>query len=183
MNKYLSIEIADELFVVDLSNKPVSPLIINLMSEDEYNIKRQGIQHKPEEPQFKAASPITKFSFFIKEEGMFKRIDNKDIFYLKASGSYCELHTAHGVKVLACSLSHVHGQLNQQVFVRIHRSYAINTNYITRFCGNTCYIKDINKESAIPISDQYHDVFFSVVNILILNQKQNQENKNEDDTY
>ena len=58
-------------------------------------------------------------------------MDNRDIFYLKAAGSYCELHTNYGIKVLACSLSHVYEQLNQNVFLRIHRSYAINTNYIT----------------------------------------------------
>ncbi len=179
MNQYLSIEIAGESMVVNLSNEPASSLVISLISEDEYNKKRQSKIEGLNETKQNVISPITKFCFFIKEEGMFKRIDHKDIFYLKASGSYCELHTAHGMKMLACSLSHVHEQLNQQIFIRVHRSYAINSNYITRFCGNTCYIKDINRDSAIPISDQYHDAFFSRINVLMLNRKQNEGNNHE----
>lgn len=183
MNKYLSIEIADKSLVIDLSTSPVPSLVINLISEDEYNKKSQNKQiHFPTTPK-RPLYAITSFSLFIKEKGMFKRMDNRDIFYLKAAGSYCELHTNYGIKVLACSLSHVYEQLNQNVFLRIHRSYAINTNYITRFCGNLCYIKNINKDSAIPISSQYHDVFLNILNVLILNQKQTQENENEYEQY
>lgn len=180
MNEYLSIEVAGKSLMIDISDKPVPPLVINIISKDESNKKSQIRQEGFNEIPKKYIHPIRLLSFFIKENGMFKRIDNKDIFYLKASGSYCELHTTRGIKVLACSLSHIHEQLNQNVFLRVHRSYAINTNYITRFCGNTCYIKDINNDSAIPISEQYHNSFLDTLNILLMNQKRIQENENDD---
>lgn len=44
MNKYLSIEIADKSLVIDLSTSPVPSLVINLISEDEYNKKSQNKQ-------------------------------------------------------------------------------------------------------------------------------------------
>lgn len=91
----------------------------------------------------------------IKSYGDYRYIEAKDICYLQADNNSTDLHLKNGEIVTAFkTLKHFEGILSFP-FVRIHNSYIVNKNCISRIhTGNTvCYIK--NTTAKIPFSKSY----------------------------
>lgn len=91
----------------------------------------------------------------IKSYGDYRYIDANDICYLQADNNSTDIHLNNGEMVTAFkTLKHFEGILSFP-FVRIHNSYILNRNYISRIhTGNAvCYIK--NSTTKIPFSKSY----------------------------
>jgi DNA-binding LytR/AlgR family response regulator len=91
----------------------------------------------------------------IKSYGDYRYIDAKDICYFQADNNSTDIHLKNGEMVTAFkTLKHFEGILPAP-FVRIHNSYIVNRNYISRIhTGNTvCYIK--NTTTKLPFSKSY----------------------------
>lgn len=90
-------------------------------------------------------------------------IKQKEILYCKASGSYTEFHVEHRPPIIISRpLKFAETILDMNSFKRVHRSYIINPNFITK----------INKEdggsvllnnSQIPVSKNYCDDIWELV--------------------
>jgi len=92
---------------------------------------------------------------FIKQNYKYNKISYQNILYLKADGNYTCIHTADKMYIIKYSLQQVIDIFNTSIFVRVHRSYAINMGHLTSFNENTL---QLNQES-IPIGRNYKDVF------------------------
>ncbi|ASU36225.1 LytR/AlgR family response regulator transcription factor [Mucilaginibacter xinganensis] len=91
-------------------------------------------------------------SIFIKDEGSFKKIMTGDIRFLKADGSYCFLYLKKDHIMFCENLSFLEGKLSfAKNLVRVHRSYIVNINYITKIQDNRLWIE----EEEIPIGATY----------------------------
>jgi len=91
----------------------------------------------------------------IKSYGDYRYIDAKDICYLQADNNSTDIHLNNGEMITAFkTLKHFEGILAFP-FIRIHNSYIVNRNYISRIhTGNTlCYIK--NTTVKLPFSKSY----------------------------
>lgn len=91
----------------------------------------------------------------IKSYGDYRYIDAKDICYFQADNNSTDIHLNNGEMVTAFkTLKHFEGILSYP-FIRIHNSYIVNRNYISRIhTGNAvCYIK--NSTTKIPFSKSY----------------------------
>lgn len=91
----------------------------------------------------------------IKSYGDYRYIDAKDICYFQADNNSTDIHLNNGEMVTAFkTLKHFEGILSAP-FTRIHNSYIVNRNYISRIhTGNTvCYIK--NTTIKLPFSKSY----------------------------
>lgn len=91
----------------------------------------------------------------IKSYGDYRYIDAKDICYFQADNNSTDIHLNNGEMVTAFkTLKHFEGILPAP-FTRIHNSYIVNRNYISRIhTGNTvCYIK--NTTTKLPYSKSY----------------------------
>ncbi|NCT10194.1 MAG: response regulator transcription factor [Flavobacteriia bacterium] len=96
---------------------------------------------------------IIKDALFIKDRGYFTKINFNDILFLKSDHVYIEIFLIdHKKKVVRTSLNNILTKLNHY-FVRVHRGYIINTNYITQINHHTVKIE--NKE--IPIGNKFRD--------------------------
>lgn len=73
---------------------------------------------------------------FVKSDQSFVRISLSDIVYLHADRSYCNIVTENKTYVQAVSMNHVFDQIQNQDFVRIHRSHVVNIRKITAIDGN-----------------------------------------------
>lgn len=73
---------------------------------------------------------------FVKSESTFVRIPFRDILFLHADRSYCNIVTGEKTYVQAVSMNHVFEQINHPDFVRIHRSHVVNINKVTAIDGN-----------------------------------------------
>lgn len=73
---------------------------------------------------------IIKDSFFIKEKGLFQKIKFSDILFLKSEHVYVELYTKSGKKFLIRNTMQDFIKDLPSNFFRVHRSYAVNLNYL-----------------------------------------------------
>jgi len=91
-------------------------------------------------------------SIFVKDAGSFKKVMINDIRYLKADGSYCILNYSKGNVVFCENLSFLEGKLSfAKNLLRVHRSYIVNINYITKIQDNRLWID----EEEIPVGVTY----------------------------
>jgi DNA-binding LytR/AlgR family response regulator len=91
----------------------------------------------------------------IKSYGDYRYINASDISYFQADNNSTDIYLNSGEMITAFkTLKHFEGLLSYP-FIRIHNSYVINRNYISRIhSGNSiCYIKNSSKK--IPFSKTY----------------------------
>ena len=68
----------------------------------------------------------------VKENGKIKIIPYPQIQYVEATDDYIKIHTADGVFLKKKTMQYYEDNLPAQEFIRVHRSYIINTQLITR---------------------------------------------------
>ncbi|MDE3253649.1 MAG: LytTR family transcriptional regulator DNA-binding domain-containing protein [Bacteroidota bacterium] len=68
----------------------------------------------------------------VKDNGRIKIIPTSQIRYLEAADDYVKIHTAEGVYLKNKTMGYFEETLETQNFIRIHRSYIINIQLITR---------------------------------------------------
>lgn len=68
----------------------------------------------------------------LKENGKIKIIPTQQVYYLESADDYVKVHTADGVFLKNKTMQHFERLLGEQDFVRIHRSYLVHIQSITR---------------------------------------------------
>jgi len=89
----------------------------------------------------------------------FVKILLEDILYVKADNVYVEIYTKEASYVERKSLKQIEEKLPQKDFVRIHRSYIINKNYITSWNSQQAYVNN----RPVPLSKSYQDSFLELM--------------------
>jgi len=112
----------------------------------------------------------------IKSYGDYRFIDTEDIVYAKADNNSTDIYMNNGDMITAFkTMKHFENTLPNE-FVRIHNSYIINMNYVSRIhLGNSiCYIK--NSKIKLPFSKSYKKNVDRIINLITSNE--NRELKN-----
>ncbi len=105
---------------------------------------------------------IIKESLFIKEKGVFNKLFFKDILYIKSDHVYVEINMKDKNRfVIRGSLSEVLSKLNNE-FLRVHRSYVINTNFLQKLDQSTLKIEN----KIIPIGKKYRQNILDKLNFI-----------------
>ncbi len=100
----------------------------------------------------------------VKSYGDYRFIDAAEICYLQADNNSTDIHLINGEMVTAFkTLKHFEILLSSP-FVRIHNSYIVNIQYVSRIhTGNSvCYIK--NTTTKLPFSKSYKDNVDAIIN-------------------
>jgi len=71
--------------------------------------------------------------FNIRDKGFLVPIDEDDIIMLKADGLYTRIFTKTRQYVIRDILKDVIGKLSDKKFIRIHKSYLVNLDFVTAF--------------------------------------------------
>ncbi len=106
----------------------------------------------------------------IKSYGDYRFIDTEDIVYAKADNNSTDIYMNNGDMITAFkTMKHFENTLPHE-FVRIHNSYIVNMNYISRIhLGNSiCYIK--NSKIQLPFSKSYKKNVDMVINLITSNE-------------
>ncbi|MFK7834406.1 MAG: LytR/AlgR family response regulator transcription factor [Winogradskyella sp.] len=141
-----------ELNVVDYLLKPFSfPRFLKAITK----ATDQNIQLAKTDQNSLAEKNTT--TIFIKSGYEHIRIDIEDIYFIKSDSDYLEIHLKDKKHLSSDSLSSWDEFLTPKDYVRIHKSYIINTKKIEKIAGNQVYLKD-NK--IIPIGRAYKANFF-----------------------
>jgi len=121
-----------------------------LQPYNEFDIRKSLLRLKKRLP--KPAEPNT---LCLKSYSDFQYLDTSEILYLKADNNTTEFIMKDGsVNNAFKTLKTFEDQLPKN-FVRIHQSYIVNTDYISRinYGKNICSLKDVSKQ--LPFSKGY----------------------------
>ncbi|MEO1437152.1 MAG: LytTR family DNA-binding domain-containing protein [Bacteroidota bacterium] len=95
-------------------------------------------------------------SLFIKSGHDHVRVEVQDILFIQSDADYTEVHI-QGKRILSSEpLRHWETVLNSDQFIRVHRSYLVNTKQILRVSGNRIFLPN---EQFIPIGRAYKEHF------------------------
>jgi DNA-binding LytR/AlgR family response regulator len=100
----------------------------------------------------------------VKSYGDYRFIEAKDICYLQADNNSTDIHLYNGEMITGFkTLKHFESVLSSP-FVRIHNSYIVNIDYVSRIhTGNSvCYIK--NTSIKLPFSKSYKENVDAILN-------------------
>lgn len=110
------------------------------------------VLRQPPSPEVNAqegSSP--KDHFFVKEDGVSKRIDYADLLYVNSFGNYVRLYTTGGKHMVADTMKNLEDTLPANRFQRIHKSYLINLSKIDRAHGKMVVING----QELPVGNAY----------------------------
>ena len=97
-------------------------------------------------------SYVVNDSIFVKDGNSFKKIMINGIRFIRADGSYAVLNYNKSDMLFSENLSFLEEKLAfAKTLIRVHRSYIINVNYISRVQDNRLWID----EEEIPIGSTY----------------------------
>jgi len=79
------------------------------------------------------------------------RVDPADIRYIESRKDYLKIHTGSGVISVKYKISAMEAELSQKNFLRIHRSFIVNLQYLT-----ACTARDMEVGGTeLPIGESY----------------------------
>lgn len=101
---------------------------------------------------------------FIRQGDCYRKCFFSRIAWLEASGSYCCIHFCDTTRIMVSHpLGHVEGTLPAEHFLRIHRSYVVNLNYVETLIGN---LVGLGGSLLLPVSSTYRKQLYSRFHIL-----------------
>lgn len=142
-----------ELNVVDYLLKPISFVRFSQAIHKAYQLFQSGAPapHKlKDEDRY----------IFIKEDSQVIKIYLRDILYFEAAVDYIYIHTAEKRYMTLFSMKQVEQEVKGEHFLRIHRSFIINTHKVKMIEGRMVLIGN----SKLPISrNLYQEVYDTLV--------------------
>lgn len=139
---------AFELYALDYVLKPITEARFNATvqrAKNFFEIRQNALEYKHQ---------IEQDSIVIQEGYDTHRIHLADILYLEALKDYTCIYTTQRRYVTLGNISRTIENLNQPVFTRVHRSYAINSRHIDSIMDNKIRIL----ETEIPIGKTYRNI-------------------------
>ncbi len=88
------------------------------------------------------------------------KILNSEIDFIKAEGNYIEISTKTKRFVVRNSLEHFMTELNDNSFIRTHRSYIVNLRSVLKIKNQVLFVFD----NEIPLSRKYRDHVMTAFN-------------------
>lgn len=92
-------------------------------------------------------------AIFLKDGTRFQRLPLSEILYLEADRRYCKVVTRQKSHIHTLPLQSLLEQLPPQRFLRVHRSFAIQTHAVTALSAKSLYIEN----KAIPVGELYKE--------------------------
>ncbi|WP_295093566.1 LytTR family DNA-binding domain-containing protein [uncultured Flavobacterium sp.] len=97
-------------------------------------------------------------------ENGFELIKTNAIIYCEADSNYCKIVCLDGRNiVLSKTLKYIEELLPTSVFQRIHKSYLVNLNYITRFNKTNELLVELSNGETLPVSVRKKEEFINAI--------------------
>ena len=118
--------------------------------------------HRSTTKSEQAASYHVKDYMFVRDGYVFRKIFFNELLYIESDANYVILHLRSQKKVIARStLNDFAEQIDQKIFIRVHRSYSVNINMIEDVFPTEISVAGIK----IPIGKSYKQELFKALGI------------------
>jgi DNA-binding LytR/AlgR family response regulator len=88
---------------------------------------------------------------FVKSDGKLVRLKNDEIFYIESMGDYVKFVAREKNYIVLNTIKNLETKINSQFFMKVHRSYIINTSKVENIHDNSLFIKGLQ----IPVSKAF----------------------------
>jgi DNA-binding LytR/AlgR family response regulator len=144
---------AFDLDVADYIVKPVSPArFLHAIEKAKEILRYIDGQLSPDEQEF----------FFVRDNGILKKISVQEILFMEAMGDYVKVFTPGKFYMVHSKLRSIEEKLPAQKFLRVHRSYIVALNKIEKIEEGVIIIN----ANPIPVADAYRSTLNNRLNIL-----------------
>lgn len=101
-----------------------------------------------------SSSPAQRHRIVVRNGSKIKIISITDVFYLEAADDYVKIHTQEGYFLKNKTMTHFEQSLDEQLFVRSHRSYIVNVQQITRIdpYEKDSHVAILRSGAKVPVS-------------------------------
>lgn len=114
---------------------------------------------KPSEELVETLKP-SNLEFYIKSGHEYIKVNSEDVIYIQSDMDYTMLHLAVRKLLSSETLQYWDQKLANHQFMRVHKSYLLNTAKIEKVAGNQVYLKG---EKVVPIGRAYKEEFLAKV--------------------
>lgn len=112
----------------------------------------------------KGVSHQSRNFMFVKDGYVFRKIFFEELLYLESEANYVTLHLKSQKKVVVRStLNDFIEQIDQKLFIRIHRSYSVNISLIDDIFPSEIAMQGVK----IPIGKSYREELFKTLGIRV----------------
>ncbi|WP_051199771.1 LytR/AlgR family response regulator transcription factor [Christiangramia echinicola] len=133
----------------------------NLKKEIKRSFKKLQ-QNTPNEIYDKNEHCILNDRIFVRHHDKMVRISLDDIHYIEADRNYCKVYSKNRKYLLVTTLKEVDEKLNDNRFLRIHRSYIANISHIDEIGGNHVVICS----HSLPLSKNIRPELFKHLQVI-----------------
>jgi two-component system LytT family response regulator len=149
-------EYAAESYMYNTIDYLLKPITLKRFLSSVQKIEAYFAKHQPEQAQDAAQAHDL---FFVKSGKTLRKIMLRDILYFEGEKDYVRLVTSHEQLLIYRRLKDIEEQLNPP-FIRVHNSYIINYEQLSKIEDNHIYIAD----KRIPVSEKFRDGFMDIIN-------------------
>lgn len=100
---------------------------------------------------------VTNHAFFFKKKHVFYKVVPKDIIWIESNDNYTNVITKDTSFMVNNTLKSFESILVDKNFIRTHRRYIINLEYLWQIEDNHIFMRLQQKTTAIPLSKTYKD--------------------------
>lgn len=144
-----------ELNVVDYLLKPVSFERFLKAVDKVQALLQPAVNDKA------AATPAQ--DIFVKSDGKLVRINTSDIRYVEGLKNYLMIHIANRRIIVHGTMGNMEEELKAfRHFIRIHKSYLVNKNYIAEITGNMVKVE----QAELPIGGVYKNDLLKLLKVI-----------------
>ena len=109
----------------------------------------------------------SKDEIFIKKNSSLVRLKYDDILWVEALENYVIFNTFSEKYTIHFTMKAVEVKLPTNKFVRVHRSFIVNTSSISEIDDNTIIVKTVDGNKSIPIGKSYRDKLMNDLNLIV----------------
>ena len=129
----------------------LKPIPFNRFLRAVNKVLQQPSSTKSESSAEETGPSPAKDHFFVKEDGVSKRVGYADVLYVNSFGNYVRIYTTSGKHMVADTMKHLEEALPAEQFQRIHKSYIINLSRVDQAHGKMVVING----QELPVGNAY----------------------------
>jgi len=145
-----------ELEVMDYLLKPISFERFMVSINRFYRIKSTGKDMQITKTDEKTDSGY----FYVKENKRMVKIELNKLLYIESLKDYIKIHTTGKLVITKMPISNIEAKLNENQFLRIHRSFVVNISKIEAFSSFNVTVA----KNDLPIGRSYKSKVAAVLN-------------------
>jgi DNA-binding LytR/AlgR family response regulator len=152
------------LYAADAFNYEVADYLVKPIT---YARFYKAIQRTRKRMEKDKLDKIGRSEIFIKKDSTLVRLKYDEILWIEALENYVIFNTFNEKFTIHFTMKAIEQKLPQDKFIRVHRSFIVNTSSINAIEDNSVLVKVHDGIKSIPIGKSYKDKLMGDINLIV----------------